>query len=236
VAIQAVIFDFDGLLVDTEGTMLASWQFEWRQHGLELDTTTFFADHGGDVTGERYADLARAVGAGYDRQASHARRVAFRDGLNAELGLMPGIARWLDQARVIGLRLAVASSSSRAWVCGLLSRLGYLDEFEVFACGDEVTAPKPDPGVYVLALARLGLAAGHAIAVEDAAHGMAAAHQAGLRCVAIPGKHADVRRFASAELVLSSAAELDLADVLGALSPDSLSRAGTRHVMTWPIL
>lgn len=220
-AIQAVIFDFDGLLVDTEGTMLASWQFEWRQHGLELDTTTFFADHGGDVTGERYADLARAVGAGYDRQASHERRVAFRDGLNAELGLLPGIARWLDQAGVIGLRLAVASSSPRAWVRGLLSRLGYLDEFEVIACGDEVAAPKPDPAVYSLALARLGLAAGHAVAIEDAAHGVAAAHRAGLRCVAIPGKHADIRRFGAAELVLRSAAELDLADVLGALGPAS---------------
>ena len=69
VTIQAVIFDFDGLLMDTEGTMLASWQHEWRQHGLELDTTTFFADHGGDVTAERYADLARAVGRSYDRQA-----------------------------------------------------------------------------------------------------------------------------------------------------------------------
>jgi HAD superfamily hydrolase (TIGR01509 family) len=226
VAIQAVIFDFDGLLMDTEGTMLASWQFEWRQHGLELNTTTFFPDHGGDMTGARYADLARAVGAGYDRRASHERRVAFRDGLNAELGLLPGIARWLDQARVLRLRLAVASSSPRAWVQGLLAREGYLDEFEVIACGDDVAAPKPDPAVYALALARLGLSARHAVAVEDAAHGVAAAHQAGLRCVAIPGKHADIRRFAAAELVLSSAAELDLADVLSALGPASGAAAG----------
>ena len=51
------MFDFDGLLMDTEGTMLASWQYEWRQYGLELDTTTFFADHGGDVTQERYETL-----------------------------------------------------------------------------------------------------------------------------------------------------------------------------------
>jgi HAD superfamily hydrolase (TIGR01509 family) len=221
VAIQAVIFDFDGLLMDTEGTMLASWQFEWRQHGLELDTTTFFPEHGGDMTGARYADLARAVGAGYDRHASHERRVAFRDGLNADLGLLPGVARWLDQARVLRLRLAVASSSPRTWVRGLLARDGYLAEFEVIACGDEVAAPKPDPAVYALALARLGLSAGHAVAVEDAAHGVAAAHQAGLRCVAIPGKHADIWRFAAAELVLSSAAELDLADALSALGPAS---------------
>jgi HAD superfamily hydrolase (TIGR01509 family) len=217
VAIQAVIFDFDGLLMDTEGTMLASWQFEWRQHGLELDTTTFFADHGGDMTRARYADLASAVGPGYDPLASHKRRVDFRDGLNAELGLLPGIAQWLDQARLKGLRLAIASSSPRAWVRGLLARTGYLGEFEVIACGDEVAAPKPDPAVYALALARLGLPGRNAVAVEDAAHGVAAAHQAGLRCVAIPGSHADVRRFAAAELLLSSAADMDLADMLSAL-------------------
>ncbi|HEY2316631.1 MAG TPA: HAD-IA family hydrolase [Streptosporangiaceae bacterium] len=219
--IQAVIFDFDGLLMDTEVTMLASWQFEWRQHGLELDTTTFFADHGGDVTAERYADLARAVGASYDRQASHQRRVAFRNGLNAELGLLPGIADWLDQAHSMGLRLAIASSSPRAWVRGLLARTGYLDQFEVVACGDEVAAPKPDPAVYSLALHRLGVSGRDAVAVEDAAHGVTAAQAAGLPCVAIPGKHADIRRFADAELVLRSATELDLADALSALTPRS---------------
>jgi HAD superfamily hydrolase (TIGR01509 family) len=213
VGIEAVIFDFDGLLMDTEGSMLASWQYEWRQHGLELDTTTFFADHGGDITQERYADLGRAVGPSYDRHASHIRRIAFRNRLNDQLGLLPGIAQWLDQARSLGLRLAVASSSPRAWVLGLL-RAEHLDQFEVIACGDEVIGPKPDPAVYLLALQRLALPAPSAVAVEDAAHGVTAAKGAGLRCVAIPGPHSDATRFGAADLVLASAAEADLADVL----------------------
>ena len=96
--IEAVIFDFDGLLMDTEGTMVASWQYEWRQHGLELDLAAFLADHGGDLTQERYGDLARAVGPGYDRPASHARRMAYRNTLNSQLGLLPGIGAWLDEA------------------------------------------------------------------------------------------------------------------------------------------
>jgi HAD superfamily hydrolase (TIGR01509 family) len=221
VTIQAVIFDFDGLLMDTEGTMLASWQFEWRQHGLELDTTTFFADHGGDVTAERYAVLASAVGADYDRHASHERRVAFRNALNADLGLLPGIAGWLDQAHRMGLRLAIASSSPGTWVRGLLARTGQLDKFEVVACGDEVSGPKPDPAVYTLALERLGLAGRHAVAIEDAPHGVTAAQRAGLRCVAIPGKHADAWRFAAADLVLASAAQLDLAGALRMLGHTS---------------
>ena len=65
-SIEAVIFDFDWLLMDTESTGLASWQWEWRQHGLELDVAAFFADHGGDVTEERYARLAELLRAHVD--------------------------------------------------------------------------------------------------------------------------------------------------------------------------
>jgi HAD superfamily hydrolase (TIGR01509 family) len=220
VTIQAVIFDFDGLLMDTEGTMLASWQFEWRQHGLVLDAQRSLPTTAA-ITAERYAVLASAVGAGYDRQASHERRVAFRNALNADLGLLPGIAGWLDEAHRMGLRLAIASSSPGRWVRGLLARTGQLDKFEVVACGDEVSGPKPDPAVYMLALERLGLAGRHAVAIEDAPHGVTAAQRAGLRCVAIPGKHADARRFAAADLVLASAAQLDLAGALRMLGHTS---------------
>jgi len=213
------VFDFDGLLMDTEGTMLASWQHEWQQHGLSLDLRTLLPEHGGDQTQERYAALAEAVGPGYDRRVSHARRVAFRNDLNAKLGLLPGIARWLDEAAAMRLRLAVASSSPRAWVSGLLTQAGYLDRFEALACGDDVTTgPKPDPAVYLLALRLLGLPAGAVLAVEDAPHGVVAAHAAGLRCVAIPGPLRDRASFAEADLVLGSAADARLSDVLGSLS------------------
>lgn len=218
-AIAAVIFDFDGLLMDTESSSLASWQHEWRHHGLELNPATFFADHGGDITEQRYAELAAAVGPGFDRAASHARRIAHRNELNAALGLAPGIGQWLADAARRGLRLAVASSSPRAWVRGLLQAAGALSLFEFLACGDEVGPPKPDPGVYLLALRRLGVAASRAIAVEDSPHGVAAATAAGLRCVAIPNPHADPARFGGASLVLASAAQQSLAEVLAGLAP-----------------
>lgn len=218
VTIEAVVFDFDGLLMDTEGTMLASWQHEWQQHGLDLDLRTLLPDHGGDQTQERYAALARAAGPGYDHRASHTRRMAFRSDLNAKLGLLPGIAGWLDEAAAMHLRLAVASSSPGAWVSGLLTQARYLDRFEVLACGDDVTAgPKPDPAVYLLALRRLALPAQAVIAVEDAPHGVAAAHAAGLRCVAIPGALRDRASFGEANLVLGSAADASLSEALAAL-------------------
>lgn len=210
----AVIFDFDGLMMDTESTMLASWQYEWRQHGLELDLATFWADHGGDVTDKRYALLALAVGPSYDHAASHARRLAYRDELHRALDLFPGVDAWVRQASAAGLRLAIASSSPTSWVRGHLSRVGRADDFPVLACGDEVAAPKPAPDVYLLALDRLGLPASAAVAVEDSPHGVAAAKAAGLRCIAIPGTHADPTRFTAADLVLANATDLTLAQAL----------------------
>ena len=227
-AIAAVIFDFDGLLMDTETSSLASWQHEWRHHGLELNPATFFADHGGDVTEQRYAELAAAVGPAFDRAASHARRISHRNQLNATLTLSPGIDQWLADAARLGLRLAVASSSPRAWVLGHLDTAGALAAFECLACGDEVGPPKPDPGVYLLALRRLGVPASQAIAVEDSPHGVAAARAAGLRCVAIPNPHADPARFGAADLVLASAAQRPLAEVLGRLTPGPGSTASPR--------
>lgn len=212
--LAAVVFDFDGLLMDTESCMLGSWQREWRHHGLELDLDSFWVDHGGDVTEERYERLAQAVGASYDRATSHVRRVLHRDVLHSELMLRPGIGAWLDQAQRANLRLAVASSSPTGWAQRLLAGVNSLDRFEVFACGDEVPAPKPDPAVYLLALDRLGLSAEQVIAVEDAPHGVAAAQGAGLQCVAIPNPHMEATRLGAAELVLTSASEMTLGQVL----------------------
>jgi putative hydrolase of the HAD superfamily len=217
---EALIFDFDGLLMGTETSSLTSWQYEWRQHGLELDVRTFFADHGGDITQERYARLAAAVGPAYAQAASHTRRLAYRDELNAGLGLLPGIASWLDRARELDLRLAIASSSPRAWVVRHLRGAGYLDRFELLACGDEVGRAKPDPAVYQLAVQRLGVAPERAIAIEDSPHGAAAARAAGLTCVAIPNPYADPAKFTAAHLTLESAAHASLDEILAACERD----------------
>lgn len=184
------------------------------RHGLHLDPTGFFADHGGDASEPRYAALAAAVGPSYDRASSHALRMAYRLELNATLEPAPGIVGWLERAAELGLRLAVASSSPVTHVGGMLDQAGLRARFEVLATGEEVAAHKPDPAVYLLALDRLGLAAEEAIAFEDTAHGVTAAHAAGLRCMAIPNPHADHARFTAADLLLSSAAALSLDELL----------------------
>lgn len=203
--LAAVVFDFDGLLMDTESTLFASWQFEWQQWGLTLDGATFFAAHGGDVTAERYDTLAQAVGRGYDRGVSRARRRAYCDQLHADLGLADGISEWILSAQAAGVRLAVASSSPTDWVERHLRQVNVIDAFDVIACGDEVDEHKPAPDVYRLALERLGAAVEQCVAVEDTPHGVDAAHAAGLVCVAIPNPFVAPAAVGHAEVVLASA-------------------------------
>jgi HAD superfamily hydrolase (TIGR01509 family) len=210
----AVIFDFDGLLMDTESTMFESWRFEWSQWGLELDPAGFFANHGGDVTEERYAALAAAVGRRYDRALSQARRTEYRDRLHQTLDLRPGLRAWIRAAGRSSLRLAIASSSPRAWLDSHLGRAGLLGQFDVVAAGDEVEHHKPDPAVYQLALDRLGTAPERSVAVEDTPHGVRAAQAAGLACIAIPNPFVTAAAVAFADLFLPSAEAMPLAEAL----------------------
>jgi putative hydrolase of the HAD superfamily len=217
-AVRAVVFDFDGLLMDTESTSLLSWQYEWSQWGLTLEVADFFVNHGGDVTEDRYAMLAAAAGPRFDRALSQRRRVAYRDKLHEQLDLAEGLRGWLDEADNLGLRVAVASSSPRRWLTTHLGRAGVLDAFEVLAGGDEVQRHKPAPDVYLLALDRLSLSGAAAVAVEDTAHGVTAAHAAGMRCIAIPNPFVARERVRHADLVLPSASQLGLAEALTQLS------------------
>ena len=214
VPIEALVFDFDGLLMDTESTSVQSWRAEWAYHGLELDLENFWPGHGGDTSEIRYGRLAAAVGAGFDREASHARRMAHRARLHADMDFRPGIRDWLGAARELGLQVAIASSSPSPWVRGHLERVGAIDLFDQIVTGDEVSTHKPDPAIYELALRRLGVRGAEAIAVEDTAHGVAAAQLAGMFAVAIPNPYVAPAAVAAADLVLGSADQLLLSELL----------------------
>jgi HAD superfamily hydrolase (TIGR01509 family) len=212
--VRAVIFDFDGLLMDTESTMFESWRFEWSQWGLELNPSGFFADHGGDVTAARYDALAAAVGPGYEQAMSHARRVEYRERLHQVLDVRQGVRDWIHEAKEMGIRLAIASSSPRHWLDLHLRRVSMLDQFDVIATGDEVMNHKPHPEIYQLALRRVGIAAALCVAVEDTRHGVRAAQSAGLACIAIPNPFVAPEAVGLADLVLPSADFLPLAEAL----------------------
>ena len=182
---KAVLFDFDGTLVDTESTVLASWQHLYEHSGHALDLDRWLASVGGDVD-DRYAALAELAGDGFDREAAHALRREHELALVADLPLRDGFAQVLDRAAAHGLVLGIVSSSPAWWVRGHLERLGLLDRFSLVVTREDAVRAKPDPDLYLVALERLGLPPEEVLVVEDSVNGVLAARAAGLNAVVVP--------------------------------------------------
>lgn len=213
-AIHALVFDFDGLIVDTEGPDFHAWAEIYREHGHVLPLERWVQQIGTlDTVFDAHAELERLTGLALDRDRLRARRRARSAEMIRQEPLRPGVLAYLDRAAELGLHLGVASSSPRDWVHGHLKRLGLFSRFEAICCGDEVERTKPDPAVYLGALARLGVQPEAAIALEDSANGALAAKRAGLYCVAVP--HAlTIETGIVADLVLPALDQLSLDDLL----------------------
>jgi HAD superfamily hydrolase (TIGR01509 family) len=218
---RALVFDFDGLILDTETPEFVAWQEVFASFGAQLTTAEWARvigsmDHGWDPASSIARQTGIAVSSEDLRALWKPRQVAL---LEAET-IRPGVLSLLSAGKGRGLALGIASSSPRWWVEGNLTRLGIISQFSAIATGDEVPRTKPDPAVYQLAVSRLAVPADSVLALEDSPNGVRAAHEAGLRCVAVPNdvsRHLDL---SAADAVLQSLAELDL-DAL----PSGLSRA-----------
>lgn len=185
--LRALIFDFDGLIVDTESPAYQSWQEIYAEHGCALALGEWASAIGAAAgTFDVFAHLEAAIGRPVEREAILARRQARKLQLTAFRPLLPGVRCYLQDARALGLKLGVASSSSREWVAGNLERLGILGAFDCLSCREDAERAKPHPDLYEHALARLGLRPDEAIALEDSPNGVTAAKGAGLCCVAVP--------------------------------------------------
>ncbi len=215
--IQAVVFDFDGLILDTEYPEYMSWQEIYQAYGASLPLSAWACSIGSmDLTlFDPYAYLEAQLGRPVDRMESRAvRRSRFAE-LVAAQNVLPGVEDYLVGARRLGLKVGLASSSSRAWVTGHLARFGLNGAtFDCLRCGDEVKRTKPDPGLYMAVLGALAVSADRAVAFEDAPHGVAAAKAAGLYCVAVPNIVTRQLDFDRADLCLASLADSPLEKTL----------------------
>ena len=218
VDIRALIFDFDGLILETETPALQSWAEIYREHGHEVPMEKWHGYLGADRGFEPVDYLAALVGEGLDRAEVQARRDRRKDELVLALDVMEGVRDHIEDARRLGMKLGVASSSSRRWVVGHLERLRIHTYWDTVVTRDDVARTKPAPDLYALAVHRLGVQPAQALALEDSPNGIAAAKDAGLWCVAIPNaltRDLDVSR---ADVRLSSLAEMPLERLLHALS------------------
>ncbi|HEY4385201.1 MAG TPA: HAD family hydrolase [Ktedonobacteraceae bacterium] len=222
--LRAVLFDFDGLILETEFADFQSWQEIYRYYGADLALATWLPYIGvghSSMKFDVYAHLEAQTGQTFNRDEIRVRRRARYAELIAEQFILPGVQERIEEALRLNLQLAVASSSSRAWVEGHLTRLGLLAYFPVLACGDEVQHTKPDPEVYLLALERSGVQPAEALALEDSPNGVLAAKRAGMRCIAVPNPLTGHFPFEMADARLSSLSELCLQDWL-TFQPDKL--------------
>ncbi len=213
--IEALLFDFDGTIVDSELPAYRSWQEVYRDHGQELPLERWVACVGTVGGFDPLADLERLLGRPVDRERIVPARLARKAELVARERSRPGVERYLVRARERGLKLGVVTSSPREWVEECLGRLGRAEGWDCVLCADgDQSIAKPDPHLYRQALAALGVGAAEAIAIEDSPNGVAAAKAAGLYCVAVPNEITARLDLGAADLVLDSLADLGLDELL----------------------
>jgi HAD superfamily hydrolase (TIGR01509 family) len=212
---EAVIFDFDGLILDTEMPAYQSWQEIFELHGHSLPMSVWELVLGGRSSAPIVCDyLEELLGEPIDRDRLVERRRARNLELMAAEQILPGVRERIAEAKALGLRLGVASSSSREWVAGHLQRFGLREYFDCLRCGDEVSRVKPEPDLYLAALAGLDVEAERAIALEDSPKGVIAAKRAGIFCVAVPNTITARLTLDHADLVLPSLAATKMPELL----------------------
>jgi HAD superfamily hydrolase (TIGR01509 family) len=208
--IRALIFDFDGLILDTETALIDAYADVHAAHGVPFDREHFLRSVG-------HADYSFDPWHAFEKRADRAALELERRRRNRErdhlLPLLPGVAALIDAARDAGLSVGLASNSGHAHVEGHLARVGLLDRFAFLACREDVASPKPEPDLYKLVLNRLGLRGTEAVAFEDSHTGSLAAKRAGLWVVVCPNSSTAHHDFSPANWRVSSLAEVTIAEL-----------------------
>lgn len=211
--IKALIFDFDGLIIDTETPEYDSWSELFASYGVELDRKMWEESIGGAAL-DIYGLLEEISGQRIQRDVVRPRRRRrYLEGVERN-PVLPGVLDYLRAAKLWGLKLAVASSSSAGWAAGHLKSRKLLHHFEFVLSAGDVSNVKPDPELYETAMQRLGVQGHEALAFEDSANGLASAKAAGLYCVVVPNPMTKHMNFDKADFHLNSLSEMTLGRLL----------------------
>ena len=216
--ISTVIFDLDGLLADTELLHCQAYQMAFAEHGVDLDTGDY-AEHW-IRQGKGIADWVDLRGLTFDPHALRMRKSQhYLNSLEASLRPMDGALELLESLHG-KFRIALASSSYRDAIEGVLAGLGIASYFEVIVSGLDVAQVKPAPDIFLLAARVLRVDPTECLVFEDAEKGVIAAHRAGMRCIAVPNDFTRHHDFSKATRVCASLREVNL-DLLAELERNS---------------
>ena len=214
--IKALLFDFDGLVLDTETPEYLAWQNVYAEFGQTLTIENWGQIVGGTAASDFHpiTHLEELTGRSLTEFGleSRVREESMRTILAAKP--RPGVLETIETAKRIGLRLAVASSSPHEWVDGHLQRLGLLHYFDTVQCSEDVSKTKPEPELFIAAKNKLGVEAHQALIFEDSPNGVLAAQRAGIRVVAIPNPITQAMTFSTPDLVLKEMSDIPLESLL----------------------
>lgn len=184
--IKAVIFDFDGTIIDTETAWYKVFKDAYEKYGVDLSLTTYSQCLGTSLqTFNPYTYLSTHHAIPIDLDEFRAMILQNYEKLIEQESMRPGILNLLQEAKAAGLKIGIASSSHRDWIDKFVEKLNIGDYFECYCTADTVSNVKPDPELYLQALEQLGVKANEAIAIEDSPNGARAAVAAGLHTVVI---------------------------------------------------
>ena len=206
-AFSAILFDFDGVLVDTEWAIYQSWRRVFEAHGHPLPLNIYTRCIGSDfATWSAKTHLEELTGLDFDWHDLDARRQQeILDDLSGEPP-MQGALVLLEKVMAEALPCAVVSSSSHHWVDGWLAKLGLAGYFQTVVCRGDAPRIKPAPDLFLEAAMRLGVPAAGCLVIEDSLNGMVAAQAAGMRVWVVPNRVTEGLDFEAAERVFRSLA------------------------------
>lgn len=216
--VKALIFDFDGLILDTETPDVHAWQNIYAEHGVQFPIDSWGQIIGG--TGASQFDAAihlqNLLGRPLDLEALQTQQNHISHSLVAQQTVLAGVLDYLRDAKLYGLRLAIASSSPHSWVDSHAKRLGIFDYFDKIICAEDVEAgrTKPNPDLFLLALRQLQIRKDEAIVFEDSPNGVRAAKSAGIFVVAVPNPVTSLLSIENADLIVASLTDLSLHELL----------------------
>ena len=212
-SVRAIVFDFDGVIIDSEVTGFAAWVDVYRGYGAELTVSEYIESMGGRHINIYEVLTRKAIAPVPDEESVRIVKRARHAELLASTAVLPGVLDWIEAARRRGLGIGIASSASGEWLDTHLARVGLSDAFDCVCCFDGTLPAKPAPDLYLRACERLGVRPGDALAIEDAPNGLHAARAAGMRTLAV--SHALTEGLdLSADIVARSLASLSLDEAL----------------------
>jgi HAD superfamily hydrolase (TIGR01509 family) len=228
--VKGLIFDFDGLLVDTETLHHRVWTNIYQRHGVELRLDRWLLDLGTHGMFDPCADIEELTGQAVDHQALRDEQRAEHHRLCEQEPLRPGVQTLLAAGREAGLPMAVASSSTRDWVERWLEHHGVRHYFNCVRTRDDVERVKPAPDLFLAAAACLDVAPAECVVFEDSPNGMRAARAAGIRCVAVPTNLLEEVELPEVALRLRSLDEMTLADLIERLDEEIAQTHGAQSL------